>query len=101
MPFQPDYEVPPERQAYTFLAKPKEGWEGIAVLMLHGFMGSPVSSRDMGSILPNKGLRFIVLYCLDMVICRIKSTDTTKQNGWQKQKKVSNFYEKNSSRFSS
>lgn len=56
MPYQPDYEVPKERQAYTFIAEPKEGWEGIAVLMLHGFMGSPVSSRDMGKYFSEQGI---------------------------------------------
>jgi carboxylesterase len=55
MPFQPDYEVPAERQAYSFKAKPREGWENVAILMLHGFMGSPVSSRDMGKFLSEKG----------------------------------------------
>jgi len=60
MPFQPDYEVPEERQPYTFKAKPKEGWEGVAVLMLHGYMGSPVSSRDMGKYISKHG---ISIYC--------------------------------------
>ena len=56
MPFQPEYEVPEERQAYTFKAEPKEGWEGIGILMLHGFMGSPVSSRDMGRFFAEEGI---------------------------------------------
>ncbi len=56
MPFQPDYEVPAPRQAYTFIAEPKAGWEGIAILMLHGFMGSPVSSRDMGAHFAQQGV---------------------------------------------
>ncbi len=60
MPFQPDYEVPEERQPYTFKAKNKEGWEGIAVLMLHGYMGSPVSSRAMGQYFAENG---VSIYC--------------------------------------
>lgn len=60
MPFQPDYEVPAERQPYTFKAEPKEGWEGIVILMLHGYMGSPVSSRDMGQYFAERG---ISIYC--------------------------------------
>lgn len=56
MPFQPDYDVPEERQAYTFLGKPREGWEGIGCLILHGFMGSPVSSRDMAKHIAEEGI---------------------------------------------
>jgi carboxylesterase len=56
MPFQPDYKVPEERQAYTFFGEPREGWEGIGCLMLHGFMGSPVSSRDMAKHISKSGV---------------------------------------------
>ncbi len=56
MPFQPDYEVPEGRRSYTFAAKPREGWESIAVLLLHGFMGSPASSRPMAEYLAENGI---------------------------------------------
>lgn len=56
MPFQPNYKVPKERQAYTFMGEPREGWEGIGCLMLHGFMGSPVSSRDMAKYISQTGV---------------------------------------------
>ena len=56
MPFQPTYDVPEERQAYTFLGKPREGWERIGCLVLHGFMGSPVSSRDMAKHIAEGGV---------------------------------------------
>lgn len=56
MPFQPEYKVPLERQAYTFMGEPREGWERIGCLMLHGFMGSPVSSRDMAKHIAQKGI---------------------------------------------
>ncbi len=56
MPFQPDYLVPEDRQAYTFHAQFREGWGRIGCLMLHGFMGSPVSSRDMGQFLAQNGV---------------------------------------------
>jgi carboxylesterase len=56
MPFQPDYEVPEKRQAYTFFGKPREGWERIGCLLLHGFMGSPVSSRDMARHISESGV---------------------------------------------
>ena len=45
MPFTPDYPVKPERQAYTEYARIGDGHTGI--LMLHGYMGSPLSSREM------------------------------------------------------
>lgn len=56
MPFQPDYDVPEERRAYTFHGKPRPGWERIGCLMLHGFMGSPVSSRPMAQHLAEQGI---------------------------------------------
>lgn len=56
MPFQPPYEVPADRQAYTFHAQPREGWGRIGCLTLHGFMGSPSSTRDMGIYLAENGV---------------------------------------------
>lgn len=50
MPFQPDYEVKPERQAYTF----KAGTTGC--LMLHGYMGAPISSRPLARSLADQGI---------------------------------------------
>ncbi len=44
------YDVPEERQAYTF----KGGRVGC--LVLHGFLGSPGSSRPLGEFLAGKGL---------------------------------------------
>ncbi len=56
MPFKPPYKVPPERRAYTIPSKPKLGWEGIGCLMLHGFMGSPASTRPLAEHLSEKGI---------------------------------------------
>lgn len=56
MPFTPDYEVPALRRAYTMFAEKKHPNGRIGVLMLHGFMGSPVSSRDMAQFLAAKGI---------------------------------------------
>ncbi|MCA9973407.1 MAG: alpha/beta fold hydrolase [Anaerolineales bacterium] len=56
MAFQPDYEVPAERRAYTVFAAPESGPERIGVLMLHGFMGSPASSRPMAEFLATNGV---------------------------------------------
>lgn len=56
MPFTPDYEVPAERQAYTLRATPGDGEPRVACLMLHGFMGSPASSRDMAEYLAGQGI---------------------------------------------
>ena len=39
MAFEPSYEVPEDRRAYTLEAGP------VGCLMLHGFLGSPISSR--------------------------------------------------------
>lgn len=50
MPFKPDYEVPPERRAYTFQA----GLTGC--LMLHGYLGSPASSRPLAQYLADHGI---------------------------------------------
>jgi carboxylesterase len=54
MPFQPGYPVKPDRQAYTFLAGPT------GCLMLHGFMGAPISSRPLAQYLAQEG---VTLHC--------------------------------------
>jgi carboxylesterase len=54
MPFQPDYEIPEDRHPYTFTV----GRTGC--LMLHGFMGSPKSSRAMAEFLAQQG---ITMHC--------------------------------------
>ncbi|MCI0394381.1 MAG: alpha/beta fold hydrolase [Chloroflexi bacterium] len=54
MPFQPSYDVSEERQAYTMLAGP------VGCLMLHGFMGSPISSRPLAGYLSERG---ITMHC--------------------------------------
>jgi carboxylesterase len=51
MPFAPSYEVPLERRAYTL-----RGNGRIGCLLLHGFMGSPVSSRPLAEYLQERGL---------------------------------------------
>jgi carboxylesterase len=57
MPFQPAYDVPEERRAYTLQpTRPT----GVGVLMLHGFMGSPLSSRPMAEYLCQHG---ILIHC--------------------------------------
>lgn len=57
MPFQPDYEVRPERRPYTMQPEsPVAEGRRIGVLMLHGFMGSPLSSRPMARHLSEQGL---------------------------------------------
>ena len=56
MPFQPDYEVPEGRRAYTIPGETREGWGTIAVLLLHGFMGSPASSRPLAEFLSKEGI---------------------------------------------
>jgi carboxylesterase len=50
MPFQPEYSVKPERQAYTFHAGPT------GCLILHGFMGTPSSSRPLAQYLAQQGV---------------------------------------------
>lgn len=50
MPFQPSYPVPEDRRAYTLKAGP------IGCLMLHGFLGSPISSRPMAEYLAERGI---------------------------------------------
>lgn len=57
MPFQPTYDVPAERRAYTLPAsEPTEPGHRIGVLILHGFMGSPLSSRPLAEHLNQHGL---------------------------------------------
>ena len=45
MPFQPAYNVPPERRPYTMIAGP------VGCLVLHGYMGSPKSTRPLAEFL--------------------------------------------------
>lgn len=52
MPFEPSYEVKPERQGYTLQAGP------VGCLMLHGFLGAPTSSRPMAEYLAARGISF-------------------------------------------
>lgn len=55
MPFEPTYHVPAERQAYQMIAA-GEGNGRVGLLLLHGFMGSPVSTRSMAEWLHDKGI---------------------------------------------
>lgn len=50
MPFKPSYDVAEDRCAYSLPGGP------VGVLMLHGFMGSPTSSRPMAHFLAQHGL---------------------------------------------
>ncbi len=50
MSCSPTYDVPEERQAYTFNGGPT------GCLVLHGFLGSPASSHPMAKYLAGKGL---------------------------------------------
>ena len=50
MAFSPTYDVPVERQAYTFEGGP------VGCLVLHGFLGSPGSSRPLATYLAGMGL---------------------------------------------
>jgi carboxylesterase len=50
MPFVPSYNVDPARQAYTLEAGP------VGVLMMHGFMGAPISSRPLAGYLADRGI---------------------------------------------
>jgi carboxylesterase len=60
MPFTPTYPVPDERKPYTLIAEPGNGNGRIGCLMLHGFMGSPYSSRPMADYLVSQG---ITMHC--------------------------------------
>ena len=57
MPFKPTYDVHEDRQPYTFIPEhsPERGGR-VGVLVLHGFMGSPLSSRPMAEYLNRRGL---------------------------------------------
>jgi len=50
MPYNPSYEVSAERRAYSV----RSG--SVGCLMLHGFMGSPISSRPMAEYLAQRGI---------------------------------------------
>ena len=50
MAFEPTYYVKPERRAYTLEAGP------VGILMLHGFLGSPISSRPLAEYLAERGI---------------------------------------------
>ena len=50
MPFTPAYSVPDERQSYTMRAGP------VGCLMIHGFMGSPFSTRPLAAYLQERGI---------------------------------------------
>ena len=56
MPFAPLYDVPTERRAYTELARVKNGNGRVGLLMLHGFLGSPLSSHPMANYLAKHGV---------------------------------------------
>ncbi len=50
MPFEPDYHVPEPRRAYSFPSGE------VGVLMLHGFLGSPTSSKPLAAYLAERGI---------------------------------------------
>ncbi|MBK9050698.1 MAG: alpha/beta fold hydrolase [Chloroflexi bacterium] len=50
MPFQPTYDVPLERRPYTMIAGP------VGCLVLHGYMGSPKSTRPLAEFLHQHNL---------------------------------------------
>ena len=57
MPFRPNYDVPPERQPYQLeCVTPQDDGRRVGVLFLHGFMGSPISSRPLAEYLTRHGL---------------------------------------------
>jgi hypothetical protein len=56
MPFAPTYDVPAERRAYVELARAENGNGRIGLLMLHGFLGSPLSSHPMANYLAGHGV---------------------------------------------
>ena len=57
MPFQPTYDVPPERRPYHLpSALPQPAGRRVGVLFLHGFMGSPLSSRPLAEHLAGYGM---------------------------------------------
>lgn len=56
MPFQPTYPVPEERLPYTEYGQNSPSHGRIGILMLHGFMGSPLSSHPMARYLAEHGI---------------------------------------------
>lgn len=57
MPFKPTYEVKEERRPYTLTVEgPLPDGRRVGVLVMHGFMGSPLSSRPMAEYLNQKGV---------------------------------------------
>lgn len=56
MPFAPTYAVPAERRAYTELSRVENEDGRIGLLMLHGFLGSPLSSHPMATYLAEHGV---------------------------------------------
>ena len=56
MSFKPDYEVHEDRMPYTFgVSGIERANRPVGVLILHGFMGSPLSSRPMARFLNQRG----------------------------------------------
>ena len=55
MPFKPNYDVQPDRKPYTFSASAPSSGTRVGVLVLHGFLGSPLSSRPMAEYLSGQG----------------------------------------------
>lgn len=55
MPFQPDYDVHADRRPYTLAGRSEDG-RRVGALVLHGFMGSPLSSRPLAHYLNERGL---------------------------------------------
>ncbi len=60
MSFKPNYDVPKERRPYTLYGNKQSSINGIGCLVLHGFLGSPGSSRPMAEYLSSQG---IVMHC--------------------------------------
>lgn len=56
MPFDPDYQVPETRRAYVMTPETPLPNGRVGCLMLHGFMGSPTSSRAMARFLADHGI---------------------------------------------
>lgn len=56
MPFQPDYEVHEDRLPYTLTGQPLDNGRQVGALVLHGFMGSPLSSRPLAKFLNERGI---------------------------------------------
>lgn len=59
MSFNPPYSVPKPRRAYTLLGEQNGTMRAngrVGCLVLHGFMGSPVSSRDLATYLAEQGV---------------------------------------------